>query len=575
MALAAAAPLMAADGQDIDGFFNSFLEKWVLANPEMATNMRLFSGDVQDRLDSQLSDISDEAAHARIARAKDGLAELKRFDRTRLTPEQKISAEMMEYQLKDIVAEEPYLKYSFPLNQFGGVQVRLPSLMTDIHPMKTERDAENYLARLSAAGGKINQAMGIMQDRAKQGIRLPGFISVETVAQMKRFTEPEPASNILVASFAERLSKIGTIDPAKKAAMTASAEKIVRDSIYPAYRGAMDGLATVNAKATEDAGLWRLPHGAEAYAFALHRYTTTEMTAGEIHQKGLDEVSRIEKEMDGLFRKIGYADGSIVQRFEKLQADYSYPDAPNVRELVLADYAKILKENNERSLEAFDRRPKANCIVQRIPAFQEANAAANYSGPPKDGSRPGIVRIPLVGPKFPKPGMRTLAAHEGIPGHHFQIASQVEMTTLPAFRRQNPFGSMSAFTEGWGLYAERLASELGWYKDDVPSDLGRLNGELFRAKRLVVDRGIHSMKWTREQSIAYGIRKSEVDRYVMMPGQACSYKIGQLKILELREEAKKAMGAKFSLKAYHNVVLGNGSIPLTLLARVVGDWEKA
>ncbi len=575
MALAAAAPLMAADGQDIDGFFNSFLEKWVLANPEMATNMRLFSGDVQDRLDSQLSDISDEAAHARIARAKDGLAELKRFDRTRLTPEQKISAEMMEYQLKDIVAEEPYLKYSFPLNQFGGVQVRLPSLMTDIHPMKTERDAENYLARLSAAGGKINQAMGIMQDRAKQGIRLPGFISVETVAQMKRFTEPEPASNILVASFAERLSKIGTIDPAKKAAMTASAEKIVRDSIYPAYRGAMDGLATVNAKATEDAGLWRLPHGAEAYAFALHRYTTTEMTAGEIHQKGLDEVSRIEKEMDGLFRKIGYADGSIVQRFEKLQADYSYPDAPNVRELVLADYAKILKENNERSLEAFDRRPKANCIVQRIPAFQEANAAANYSGPPKDGSRPGIVRIPLVGPKFPKPGMRTLAAHEGIPGHHFQIASQVEMTTLPAFRRQNPFGSMSAFTEGWGLYAERLASELGWYKDDVPSDLGRLNGELFRAKRLVVDTGIHSMKWTREQSIAYGIRKSEVDRYVMMPGQACSYKIGQLKILELREEAKKAMGAKFSLKAYHNVVLGNGSIPLTLLARVVGDWEKA
>ncbi len=253
---------MAADGQDIDSFFNSFLEKWVLANPEMATNMRLFSGDVQNRLDSQLSDISDEAAHARIARAKEGLAELKKFDRAKLTPEQKFSAEMMEYQLKDIVAEEPFLNYSFPLNQFGGVQVRLPSLMTDIHPMKTQRDAENYLARLSAAGGKINQAMGIMQDRARQGVRLPGFISVETVAQMKRFTEPDPATNILVSSFAERLSKIGTIDASKKAAMTASAEKIVRDSIYPAYRGAMDGLATVNAKATDDAGLWRLPHGA-------------------------------------------------------------------------------------------------------------------------------------------------------------------------------------------------------------------------------------------------------------------------------------------------------------------------
>lgn len=574
MAVAAAAPLVAADAPGIDQFFNSFFEKWVMANPEQASSMRLFSGDVQDRLDGQLSDISDDAAHARIARAKDGLAELKKFDRSKLTPEQKISAEMMEYQLSDIVAEEPFLAYNFPLNQFGGVQVRLPTLMTDVHPIRNARDAENYLARLSAAGGKINQAMTIMQDRSKQGIRLPGFISVETVGQMKRFTAPQPAENILVTSFAERLKKIDAIDQAKKTAMVASAEKLVRDSVYPAYRGAMDGLATVNAKSPNDAGLWRLPKGKEAYAFALRRYTTTDMTPEQIHQKGLDEVMRIEKEMDGLFQKIGYKDGTIIQRFEKLQAEYSYPDTPDVREKVLADYAKILKENNERSLEAFDRRPKAACIVQRIPAFQEANAAANYQGPPKDGSRPGIFRVPMPGPKFPKPGMRTLAAHEGIPGHHFQIASQVEMTTLPAFRRQNPFGSMSAFTEGWGLYAERLASELGWYKDDVPSDLGRLNGELFRARRLVVDTGIHAMKWTREQSIAYGIRQSEVDRYVMMPGQACSYKIGQMKILEVREEAKKQMGAKFSIKAFHNVVLGNGSIPLTLLARVVGDWEK-
>jgi uncharacterized protein (DUF885 family) len=574
LAVAAATPLLAAEAPNIDRFFNAFFEKWVMANPEQASSLRLFSGDVQDRLDGQLSDIGDAAAHARIASAKEGLTELKKFDRSKLTPEQKISAEMMEYQLSDIVAEEPFLAYNFPLNQFGGVQVRLPTLMTDVHPMRNMRDAENYLARLSAAAPKIDQAMAIMQDRAKQGIYLPGFISVETVGQMKRFTAPQPADNILVTSFAERLKKIGTIDAAKKTAMLESAEKLVRDSVYPAYRGAMDGLATVNSKSSNDAGLWRLPKGAEAYAFALRRYTTTAMTPEQIHQKGLDEVMRIEKEMDGLFHKIGYTDGTITERFEKLQADYSYPDTPDVREKVLADYAKILKENNERSLEAFDRRPKAACIVQRIPAFQEANAAANYQGPPKDGSRPGIFRVPMPGPKFPKPGMRTLAAHEGIPGHHFQIASQVEMTTLPAFRRQNAFGSMSAFTEGWGLYAERLASELGWYKDDVPSDLGRLNGELFRARRLVVDTGIHAMKWTREQSIAYGIRQSEVDRYVMMPGQACSYKIGQMKMLELREEAKKQMGAKFSIKAFHNVVLGNGSIPLTLLARVVADWEK-
>ncbi len=574
LALAAAAPLAAADSSNIDQFFDAFLEKWVMANPEMATGMRLFSGDVQDRLDSQLTDISDDAAHARIARAREGLAGLKKFDRAKLTPEQRISAQMFEYQLTDIAAEEPFLAYNFPLNQMTGVQSRLPTLFTDLHPMRNERDAQNYLARLNAAGSKINQALDITQSRAKEGIRLPGFIAVETIGQMKRFTAPDPAQNILVASFAERLKKIGTIDDAKKSAMTASAERIVRESVYPAYHRAVDGLATDNAKATEDAGLWRLPKGAEAYAFYLHRYTTTDLTAEQIHQKGLDEVKRIEGEMDGLFQKLGYKDGTTIARFEKLQNDHMYPDTPDVRERMLADYARILKENNDRSLEAFDRRPKAACIVQRIPAFQEANAAANYQGPPKDGSRPGIVRVPMVGPKFPKPGMRTLMAHEGIPGHHFQIASQVEMTSLPAFRRQNPFGSMSAYTEGWGLYAERLAAELGWYKDDAPSDLGRLNGELFRAKRLVVDTGIHAQKWTREQSIEYGIRRSEVDRYVMMPGQACSYKIGQMKILELRDEAKKSMGPKFSLKAYHNVVLGNGSIPLTLLTQVVQGWEK-
>ena len=574
IALAATAPLYAADTPNIDRFFDDFLEKWVMANPEMATGMRLFSGDVQNRLDSQLTEIGDDAAHARIGRAKEGLAGLKQFDRATLTPEQRISAEMFEYQLSDIVAEEPFLAYNFPLNQMSGIQSRLPSLFTDLHPLRNEQDAENYLTRLSAAGGKIDQALAITQTRAKQGIRLPGFIAFETIGQMKRFTQPAPEQNILVASFTERLNKIGTIDSARRAALSTRAEKLVRDSVYPAYRRAVDGLATDNGKATNDAGLWRLPHGAEAYAFYLHRFTTTSLTAEQIHQKGLDEVKRIEGEMAGLFQKLGYKDGTIIARFEKLQNDNSYPDTPDVRDRVLADYAAMLKLNNQRSLEAFDRRPKAACIVQRIPAFQEANAAANYQGPPKDGSRPGIFRVPLPGPKFAKPGMRTLAAHEGIPGHHFQIASQVEMTSLPAFRRQSPFGSMSAYTEGWGLYAERLASELGWYKDDLPSDLGRLNGELFRAKRLVVDTGIHSQKWTREQSIAYGIRQSEVDRYVVMPGQACSYKIGQMRILELREQAKAKLGAKFSLKAFHNVVLGNGSLPLTLLARVVETWQQ-
>jgi uncharacterized protein (DUF885 family) len=574
LALVAAAPLAAAEAPSIDRFFDDFLRKWVMADPELASQLRIFSGVEQDQLDGQLNEISDEAAHARIARAKEGLAGLRQFDRSKLTSEQRLSAEMFEYQLTDIVNEEPYLVYNFPLNQMGGVQARLPTLLTDIHPMRTRQDAENYLARLGAAGPKIDQALKLTRERARQGVRLPGFIAVEAMGQMKRFTAPDPGENIMVSSFARRVRLIETIDSKQQSDMISRAQQIVGSSLYPAYHRAIDGLATENAKASEDAGLWRFPKGAEVYAFFLRRYTTTNLTPDEIHQKGLDEVARIGAEMEKLFRKLGYNQGSEMEKWQKLQDDHVYPDAPDVRTRVLADYQQFLDQNYEQSLTVFDRRPKTKCIVQRIPEFQEANAAANYQAPSQDGSRPGIVRVPLRGPKFPKPGMRNLMTHEGIPGHHFQIALQVEMTSLPAFRRLRALGGLSAYSEGWGLYAERLGGEMGWYKDDPVSDLGHLNGEYFRAKRLVADTGIHAKHWTREQTIAYGISQSETDRYVVMPGQACSYKIGQMKILELRERAKTALKGKFSIKEYHNVVLGSGSIPLALLDRVVSDWIK-
>jgi uncharacterized protein (DUF885 family) len=527
--------------------------------------MRLFSGGEQDRLDAQLNNISVAGQRARIARAREGLTELGRFDRARLLPDRRLSADMLEWLLGDVVAEEPFLHYRFPLNQFSGVQVRLAVLLTDLHPMRNRRDAENYLARLQGFDSKIDQAIAISREQAAEGIRLPAFILAETIAQMRRFTQPEPARNILVTSFAQRIQK-------SHAALVPEAEKLVRGRIYPAMLRATDSLSTIAGKANDDAGLWRLPRGPEAYAFYLRRYTSTTMSADEIHRTGLEEVARLEGEMDGLLRKLGYREGGVTARMQKLEQDNSYPDEPDVRVHVLADYETIVRDANQRSAEAFAKRPRAQCIVQRIPEFQEANAAANYTAPPPDGSRPGIFRVPLRGPTFSRAGMRTLAYHEAIPGHHFQLALQVEMTSLPQFRRTNPFGPMSAFNEGWGLYAERLASELGWYRDDAVGDLGRLAGELFRARRLVVDTGIHAKRWTRQRAIEYGIRQSEVDRYVVMPGQACSYKIGQMKILELREMARRSLGAKFSLKDYHSTVLGNGSIPLALLERVVSQW---
>jgi uncharacterized protein (DUF885 family) len=571
IALAAAAPLGAASA-GIDRFFDDFLERWVRQDPELATRMRLFPSAEQERLDARLSDTGDEFIHSRIRLARETLAELGKFDRATLTPAQRISAAMLEHGLRDVIDEEPFLALRFPMNQFNGPQSRIPTLMTDLHPLRTVRDAENYLARLQAFAPKLDQSVAGMRERAGRGLLLPRFILLETAQQMQRFAAPTPASNILVTSFARRLGNIPEIAQPRRDALAKKAEGLIAESVYPAYRRAADEISTEAAKATDVAGISRLPQGADAYAFYLRRYTTTSLSPERIPQIGLDEVKRIEAEMDGLLRKLGYTGGTVNQRMDKLEEDRQYPDTPDVRQSVLADYTRIVEDARRLSLSSFLHTPKTPCIVQRIPEFQEANAAANYQAPAPDGSRPGIFRVPLPGPRFNHVRMRSLAYHEAIPGHHFQLALQVEMTSLPRFRRQYPFGPLSAYSEGWGLYAERLASDLGWYKDDAVGDLGRLASELFRARRLVVDTGIHTKGWTRQQAIDYDIQRSEVDRYTAWPGQACSYKIGQLKILELRDRAKKQLGARFDLKEFHDVVLRNGAVPLALLESIVDDW---
>src|SRR5437868_14493836 len=256
--LTAAAGLpLAAQPPDLDRFFQDFLEQWVRSEPETATAMRLFSGEEQDRLDGQLNDISNEAQHARVSRARAGLAQLGRFDAARFSPEQRLSADMLRWLLTDVINEEPFLDYRFPLNQFGGVQARLPSLLTDLHPMRNRRDAENYIARLQAVGGKLDQASAVMREHAARGIRPPAFILSETTEQMRRFIRPEPADNILLTSFAARLQKIESTGSIPVPALTGEARRIVADSVYPAYRRAIDGLTTLSAKANDDAGLWR------------------------------------------------------------------------------------------------------------------------------------------------------------------------------------------------------------------------------------------------------------------------------------------------------------------------------
>src|SRR5213080_362519 len=290
--------------------------------------------------------------------------------------------------------------------------------------------------------------------------------------------------------------------------------------------------SNASCRAKDDAGLWRFKDGAKAYAYFLKRYTTAGLSPDQIHEIGLQQVARIEKEMDTIFRRLGRTAGSVRDRIEKLKDDLRYPETEEGRKRIMADVEQILHDSERRSALLFDQTPKAPVVAQPYPRFREANAAANYTSPAPDGSRPGTFQIPLRPERMTKFGLRSLVYHETVPGHHFQLALEMENPALPRFRQLRAFGFISAYGEGWALYAEGLAAEAGWYEGDPEGQLGQLAAALFRARRLVVDTGLHAKRWTREQAIAYGIGPSEVERYVVFPGQACSYKLGQLKILE-------------------------------------------
>src|SRR5579872_11300 len=558
----------------IDGFFRDFTAEWVRGNPNLATSTRYFTGEEQGRLERQLTPQTNAYRRGRIQLAKQGLAQLQKFDRSKFTDTQRISADLMQWQLDTVVREEPYLDYTFPLEQMNGANVSLIETLTVRHPLANEKDAANYVAALRQVSTRMEEAIVESRALAAKNIIPPKFILNATIKQMQGFIDPSPGQNPFVAIFATKM-EAAKIPAPRREALRGEAERIVGSEVYPAWKHAISTLAAQVPRASEEAGLWRLQGGAEAYANFLRRYTTTNLTANQIHEIGMQEVARIESEMDSIFRRMGRTAGTINERSEKLKQDLAYPKTEAGRTSIMADADAILRDAEKRSAALFDKTPKARVVVQPFPRFREANAAANYNGPAPDGSRPGVIQIPLRPEMMTKFALRSLIYHEGVPGHHFQIALQVENQELPRFRQIGAFGIISALVEGWGLYAERLAAESGWYEGDPEGQLGQLYDALWRARRLVVDTGLHAKHWTRQQAIDYGIEASEVERYVVFPGQACSYMIGQLKIVELREQARKALGDKFSLREYHDVVLDTGTVPLEILERQVNAYIAA
>jgi uncharacterized protein (DUF885 family) len=553
-------------------FFDDFSAEWMRRRPGQATATRYFTGAEQDRLDRQLTPETAEWRRDAVEQARRGLKELATFDRSRMTDAERVSADVMRWQLQIVVDGEPFNDYDFPLDQFDGANVRIPNLMTVVHPVRTEGDARNYVARLREVDDRMAEASEEAARLAAQEIRPPRFILRSTISQMQQFVGSPAGQNPLIATFVERMNGVQGLTASQRQQLRDDATKVVDSEVYPAWRKAIALLESQLAMASDDAGLWRYKDGAAIYAHKLKQFTTTTMTAAEIHELGLREVSRIEGEMDAILRKLGRATGTVKERMQKLQSDLSYPITDEGRTRIMADIDVMIRDADRRAAALFDLRPKAPVIAQPYPRFRWASAAASYTAPPLDGSRPGIFQMPLRPESMTKASLRTLVYHETIPGHHFHSAFGVENQQLPKFRQVRALGGISAIGEGWALYAERMVAQEGWYEGDLEGLLGQLDDELFRARRLVVDTGLHAMRWTRQQAIDYGIEASEVERYVVNPGQACSYKIGQLEIFRLRDKARAALGQRFSIKDFHNVVLSTGTVPLTVLEHEVDAY---
>ncbi len=399
----------------------------------------------------------------------------------------------------------------------------------------------------------------------------------------RRAAKPAP-ENILATSFKERTAKIDKLAEIERTDFQKRVETSITNSVYPAYQKLIDYFKSIEPKTTTDDGVWKMPDGDAFYAYVLHENTTTTLPPNEVHELGLREVSRIEAEMRAILDGNGFANTPIGQAMEKLGKDprFLFPNDDKGRAEALADYTRLLDTATERSKQLFLTVPKAKYEVRRVERFKEATAPGAYYQPAAmDGSRPGIFYANLRDMnEVPKWGMKTLAYHEGIPGHHWQISIAQELKGVPQFRKVIPF---TAYAEGWALYCEWLAKQVGWYENDPFGDLGRLQAELFRAVRLVVDTGIHAKRWTREQAIAYMREKtgmgekevkSEIERYIVAPGQACAYKVGMLKIQELRARAEKELGQKFDQREFHETVLKNGALPLEILEEQVNDYIR-
>jgi uncharacterized protein (DUF885 family) len=566
---------------NIDDFFDHLFYNQVLRDPQLLTYLGLFESLGIREHNAYLTPVNPATLLCAMETKEKSLQALKKYSCDQLTDEQKISYKIALWRLNHEVAGKRFLFHDYRLTQMTGVLADRSILLTTLHRLEDKQDFENYVARLQMIPQQLEQTIEMLSHQKKLGVVPPSCALKKVVGIIEKLTPLEVHENPFYVHLKQNAQKVAL---EKQEEILKHAHDIIKNQVHPSFNVLKDYCKELGNKAQINQGVWALPDGDAYYAHALQWHTSSGLSADEIHELGLQQVAQIQKEMRAIFIKEGFTDTtqSIGQLMEIISKDpqFYFPNTQEGSQKCIEHYHAILDRVRQKLYCLFDIKPKMALQIKPVPKHeQDAMPGAYYAPPSIDGSRPGIFFANLRNlQEVPKFWMETVTIHEAEPGHHFQIALQNEMN-IPMMRKLSEY---TAYVEGWALYAEKLAYEYDFYSSSFMA-LGHLRDELFRAVRLVVDTGIHKKRWSYEEAIAYMEKETgiphkvvvtEVERYFVLPGQACAYKIGQLKILELRARAKEALKEKFDIKEFHNVVLKLGAAPLAILEEVVNDYIK-
>ena len=570
----------------VNNYINKVTFQLAIDSPELLTYLGAIDNTPLDFHSGKLADYTREEEERSIAKLRDARAGLDAYGPEGLTGQELLTWKIAAWFFDDLLRQAE-LRYSgYRVNQISGVTVNMPQFLTDTHVIKNEKSVRRYLSRLREFGRVLRETHARVIDDRANGVIPPDFVIEKALVGMNKFIDGGADNSPLVTTLGPKLDELEDVDENAAAAFINEATQLVSSEVIPGYEAIIGLFESMLPEATHDAGIWRLPNGEAIYAANLRSNTTTQYSPEEIHATGLAEVDRIEGEMLDILDSQGVMGDSFAQRIRVLMDDpaHQFPNTDEGRAEMIAYLEAFDQKVMAIAADYFVTIPPQPLEIVRVPEYsQDSSPGGYYSGPALDGSRPGRFYInqkdTADNPRWTLP---TLMIHEGSPGHHFQISTSQLIEGVPLLRRLSPF---NAFSEGWALYSERIAkTDMGLYEDDPLGDLGRLQAEMFRAVRLVVDTGMHAKRWSREQAIEYMTAKTgmtneevtrEIERYVVWPGQATAYKTGQLALLEMRKDTEDALGERFSLKDFHEAVLMNGAMPLDILKETMADWATS